>query len=66
MVNLEIQLTEGRKRQIKKMFIALGHPVLAIERVAFGPLKLANLKLGQWRSLKDREILVLKKAVGVI
>ena len=63
---LEIELTEGRKRQIKKMFIKLGHPVLTLERVAFGPLKLAGLKIGLWRPLRFEEIAQLKKAAGVI
>lgn len=63
---LEIQLAEGRKRQIKKMFAALGHPVLAINRVAFGPLRLGQLEAGGWRRLRQEEIRVLKKAAGVI
>ncbi|MBL7085276.1 MAG: rRNA pseudouridine synthase [Candidatus Omnitrophica bacterium] len=63
---LEVQLSEGRKRQIKKMFACFSHPVLAIERVAFGPLKLASLKVGCSRRLGPEEIRQLKKAVGVI
>ena len=63
---LEIQLTEGRKRQIKKMLAAVGHPALAIERIGFGPLRLANLKGQLWRSLTDNEVVELKKAAGVI
>jgi pseudouridine synthase len=63
---LEIELTEGRKRQIKKMFAAVGHPVLTIVRTGFGPLKLAGLKTGFWRKLKSEEIAQLKKAARVI
>lgn len=63
---LEVQLTEGRKRQIKKMFSACAHPVLSIERVAFGPLKIGGLKLGQFRPLQADELDKLKKAAGVI
>lgn len=63
---LEIQLTEGRKRQIKKMLAKVGHPALTIERVGFGPLRLANLKGRLWRSLTDNEVVELKKAAGVI
>lgn len=62
--DLEIQLTEGRKRQIKQMFALLGHPVLAIQRIAFGPLKLGRLKTGLWRRLNLPEIAELKKEVG--
>ncbi|MCQ9207942.1 MAG: rRNA pseudouridine synthase [Omnitrophica bacterium] len=63
---LEIELTEGRKRQIKEMFAAVGYPVLSIKRVAFGPLKLAGLKSGLSRALKEQEIRELKKVAGVI
>jgi 23S rRNA pseudouridine2605 synthase len=62
---LEIELTEGRKRQIKVMFAVFGHPVLAIERIAFGPLRLRGLKTGLWRKLKTYEIAKLKKVTGV-
>ncbi|MFH1245993.1 MAG: pseudouridine synthase [Candidatus Omnitrophota bacterium] len=58
---LEVCLTEGRKRQIKKMFMAVGHPVLAIQRTAFGPLKLANLEEGRWRALSSQEVARLKQ-----
>jgi 23S rRNA pseudouridine2605 synthase len=61
---LEVQLTEGRKRQIKKMFAAVGHPVISIERAAFGPLKLGGLLPGKWRPLNKGEIRQLKKVVG--
>jgi 23S rRNA pseudouridine2605 synthase len=63
-VRLNVMLFEGRKRQIKKMFAAVGHPVLSIERTAFGPLKLARLKTGQWRKLKPSEVAELNKAIG--
>ncbi|MBN3038588.1 MAG: rRNA pseudouridine synthase [Candidatus Omnitrophica bacterium] len=63
---LEIRLTEGRKRQIKKMFAMIRHPVLSIERVAFGPLKLGQLKTGNWRRLTAKELRALRKAAGVI
>ncbi|UCB57838.1 MAG: rRNA pseudouridine synthase [Candidatus Omnitrophota bacterium] len=63
---LRVELTEGRKRQIKKMFASMGHPVLDIERIAFGPLKLATLKPGKWRRLKMNEIAKLKSLSGVI
>jgi 23S rRNA pseudouridine2605 synthase len=58
---LEIELTEGRKRQIKKMFAAFGHPVLSIERIAFACLRLGALKAGRWRRLKEDEIAQLEK-----
>ncbi|MFH1046337.1 MAG: pseudouridine synthase [Candidatus Omnitrophota bacterium] len=63
---LEVILTEGRKRQIKKMFAAVGHPALSIERIAFGPLKLKNLKQGKWRALTNQELQTVKKAAGIL
>ncbi|MBN2096856.1 MAG: rRNA pseudouridine synthase [Candidatus Omnitrophica bacterium] len=63
--SLEIQLSEGRKRQIKKMFALVGHPVLSITRVAFGPLRLTGLKAGEFRRLKEEELIQLKKATGL-
>jgi len=53
---LEVELTEGRKRQIKKMFAVCGHPVLGIKRIAFGPLTLGALKSGAWRKLTIQEL----------
>jgi 23S rRNA pseudouridine2605 synthase len=58
---LEIQLTEGRKRQIKKMFQSIDKPVITIARVAFGPLKLGHLPPGKWRPLKSTEIVQLRQ-----
>ncbi len=56
---LRVVLTEGRNRQIRRMMLMLGHPVRKLRRVAIGPLKLADLRPGQWRDLTDREIAAL-------
>ena len=53
---LEIVISEGRKRQVKRMLERVGHPVDRLERVAFGPLKLGNLTPGSHRRLKAEEI----------
>ena len=45
--HLEITIHEGRKRQVKRMLEAVGHPVRSLERVAFGPLELGGLELGR-------------------
>ncbi|MGN6870626.1 MAG: pseudouridine synthase, partial [Solirubrobacteraceae bacterium] len=50
---LEITIHEGRKRQVKRMCEAVGHPVKRLERVAFGPLALGELPRGRWRKLTD-------------
>src|SRR5215813_7581269 len=46
---LRITLHEGRNRQVRRMFDAVGHPVDHLQRVAIGPLRDAQLKPGQWR-----------------
>lgn len=57
----DITIHEGRNRQVRRMFAALGHPVTALQRVQFGPLKLGELGLGQYRELTPKEVLTLKK-----
>lgn len=51
-----IEIHEGRKREIRKMFEALGHRVSKLRRVAFAGLTLEGLKPGQWRFLKKKEL----------
>jgi len=53
---LEIVLTEGRKRQIRRMCALLGHPVLELIRVRIGALDLGALPPGQWRTLPPADI----------
>jgi pseudouridine synthase len=52
---LEVGMGEGRNRQIRRTADLLGHPVLDLQRVAIGPLALADLPEGQWRHLERRE-----------
>ena len=59
---LEITLREGRKRQVRRMAEAVGHRVIELERVAFGPLGLRGLEPGQSRRLKPAEIERLRRA----
>jgi 23S rRNA pseudouridine2605 synthase len=54
--HIELTIREGRKRQVKRMFEAVGHPVRSLERVAFGPLRLGSLELGGYRALTPAEI----------
>lgn len=61
---LRIVLHEGRKRQIRHMTAAVGHPALRLVRVAIGPLALGDLRPGQWRRLTEREVALLWRAVG--
>jgi len=53
---LEITVHEGRKRQVRRMCEAVGHPVIHLERVRFGPLWLGKLEEGQHRRLTAREV----------
>jgi 23S rRNA pseudouridine2605 synthase len=53
---VELTIHEGRKRQVRRMFEAVGHPVRALERVAFGPLRLGGLDPGEHRALTSAEI----------
>ena len=53
---IELTIHEGRKHQVRRMFEAVGHPVRALERVAFGPLRLGGLDPGEHRALTAAEI----------
>jgi 23S rRNA pseudouridine2605 synthase len=59
---LEITIHEGRKRQVRRMCEAVGHPVIALERVRFGPLWLGKLEEGQHRRLTAPEVAKLRKS----
>jgi 23S rRNA pseudouridine2605 synthase len=63
---LEIRISEGRKRQVRRMVEAIGHRVVALERVAFGPLRLERLAPGRYRRLSAAEIERLRKAAATI
>jgi 23S rRNA pseudouridine2605 synthase len=59
---LEITIHEGRKRQVRRMCEAVGHPVVELKRVAFGPLALGRLGEGEHRRLTRSEVERLRKA----
>jgi len=61
---IEVVVTEGRNRLVKRMFSAIGHSVLKLKRVQFGPIRLGNLPFGQLRYLTSEEIAKLKKLMA--
>lgn len=62
---VRIVLTEGRKREIRRMFEAIGHTIFYLKRINFAGLVLGTLQKGQWRYLTSSEVVDLKKQVGL-
>lgn len=62
----EIVIHEGRKRQVRRMFEAVGHPVRALKRLSIGPIELGDLRPGAWRRLSEDEAQSLRRAVGLV
>ena len=61
----QVTIHEGRKREVRRMFASIGHPVLELQRVQYACLPLQGLKSGKWRYLTDKEVQKLKKLVGL-
>lgn len=53
---LELELREGKNREIRRLMARVGHKVISLERVEFGPLKLGHLSPGQCRELRPAEV----------
>ncbi len=53
---VQVTLAEGRKREVRRVFDAVGCPVLRLKRVRYGPIVLGNLASGTWRALTAGEI----------
>jgi 23S rRNA pseudouridine2605 synthase len=58
---IELTIHEGRNRQVKRMFEAVGHRVRHLHRSRFGPLDVEGLEPGRWRELEPSEVEVLKQ-----
>ena len=56
-----VTIHEGRNRQVRRMFEAVGHQVVLLRRVQFGPLKLGDVPRGQWRHLTEEEVGLLRQ-----
>ena len=58
---VDITIHEGRNRQVRDMFEALGHPVQTLVRLRFGPISLGDLGVGRTRSVTPKELAALKR-----
>lgn len=58
---VRLTLHEGRKREVKRLCAAVGHPVKTLHRIAFGNLKVKGMRPGEWRHLSASEVQMLRK-----
>jgi pseudouridine synthase len=58
---IELTIHEGRNRQVRRMFEAVGHRVRSLHRSRYGPLTLAGLEPGRWRELEPMELAELRR-----
>jgi pseudouridine synthase len=56
---LEMTITEGRNRQVRRMIEAVGSKVLKLVRTAIGPIRIGDLQIGTWRRLTEAEVRAL-------
>lgn len=61
----EMTIHEGRKRQVRRMFELVGHPVVRLRRTRVGPVELGDLPRGQWRGLDDDQLSALRQALDM-
>ena len=62
---VEVRLHEGKKRQVKRMLKAVGHPVITLERMNFAGLTVGDLPQGAWRDLTEKEVQKLYQITGL-
>jgi pseudouridine synthase len=60
---IEMTITEGRNRQVRRMIDALGSKVLKLVRTAIGPIRIGDLQIGKWRALTEAEVRALAPAI---
>jgi len=62
---VEVTMTEGRKREVRRMLEEIGHPVIKLVRTRFGPVDVRGLKAGATRALTSHEVGELHRLVGL-
>src|SRR5215831_9588077 len=62
---VELAIHEGRHRQVRQMFDAVGHPVVRLRRVRIGPIEDPQMPPGHWRELTPPEVARLQRAAGL-
>jgi 23S rRNA pseudouridine2605 synthase len=65
MATIRLTIAEGRKREVRRMLNKVGHPVIRLQRLELGPLKLGALPVGQYRPLTEDEVTGLRQCVGL-
>ena len=63
---LEITITEGRNRQVRRMLEAIDSRVLKLVRISIGPIRIGDLRIGSWRELTRPEVDSLRPAGGLV
>ncbi len=61
---VEVELAQGKNREIRRLFLAIGREVERLQRIQIGPIRLAELPLGKWRVLRDTEVKSLLKGTS--
>ena len=62
---LRVTMFEGRSREVRRMFEAVGHKAIKLIRTGYGSLALGNLKVGKYRHLNSKEVTALHASVGL-
>jgi 23S rRNA pseudouridine2605 synthase len=60
LTELDLTIHEGRNRQVRRMLESLGHPVVSLTRLRFGPITVGGLKPGAWREATPKELAALR------
>jgi pseudouridine synthase len=61
---IEMTITEGRNRQVRRMIEAIGTKVMKLTRVAIGPIRIDNLEVGRHRELTPDELAAIEKSAA--